>query len=382
MKDYLKKIFGAMLNIVPLKNYIIFESNPDLSDNAYAYYNYLLKLGYNKKYKFFWLLNNCNNAYPDIENVKYIYRHSKNIFEKLYKHYIISVSKYIIDCNVFVKPTRKSQIRVHLGHGMPIKVMDEYCNKVGRTDILLSTSDYFKDIYKDLFKVEKEKILSTGFPRNDVFNQDNYDLKNRLFGSKKVIIWMPTYRQHINTKNAAIKNILPLGVPVLHSSEDIRKIENTLEINNCILLLRLHPAQNISYFRVNDADNIIIADNDFLNKIDTNLYKMLTCTDALITDYSSIYYDYLLYDKPIALMTEDIDEFFKVFKCAYDNFEENIVGEYIYTVEQFCKFIENVSAGNDIKLKERTQKKLLYHNYISGSSCERLFNYMKEKYNF
>ena len=143
-----KKLKELIYNFpIHLKNYIILESNPDLSDNTYALYKTLLKNKVNEKYKFFWFVYN-KNMYKDIKikNVYFINAFGQiGLFDKIRKLYINYKAKYIIDCNKFIYKKNKNQKRLHLGHGMPYKFVPEYCNLTGETDYILSLSDFFND---------------------------------------------------------------------------------------------------------------------------------------------------------------------------------------------------------------------------------------------
>ena len=103
-----------------------------------------------------------------------------------------------------------------------------------------------------------------------------------------------------------------------------------------------------------------------------NKYNYLVKTDALITDYSSIYFDYLLVDKPIGLAIPDIEEYKKHVELLFDDYTGNIPGQQIYTFNDLCDFINNVSNGIEIDKELRKEKTKLYHKYIDGNTSKRL----------
>ena len=163
--------FKSMVYNFPLhlKNYIILESNPDLSDNTYAIYKTLLKNKVNEKYKIFWFVDN-NKTFKNIndKNVYFIHQYGKNSFFKKIRNFYININaKYIIDCNKLVYKKNKYQKRLYLGHGMPYKAVPEYCSSVGDFDYMLSLSPFFEDMLSNLFSISKNKIVHLGFPRND-----------------------------------------------------------------------------------------------------------------------------------------------------------------------------------------------------------------------
>lgn len=375
------KVKKLLAKIFKMKDIIVMESNPDFSDNTKKIFDELIEKKYNKKYKIIWFVNNPNEfKNVKIENVKFISIFPKNnvfkIFRKVYYNFS---AKIIIDCNKYVQKVNDEQFRIHLTHGTPLKYVDEYCSKVGDTDFILELSDFFKEKNSELFTTSENKFLNTGFPRNDdLFFKTKIENSFEECKGKKVIVWLPTYRKHINSK--ITDNIdLKYGIPCIENENDINKLNCELEKCNAIILIKLHPAQYRSKLQTNKDCNSIkfITDEELKNK-NITLYKLLANSDALITDYSSVYYDYLLTRKPIGLAINDIKEYENQVGFSY-NYYETIKGEYLYNTEDIVNFIFNVSNGIDELKIERDKCMKLYHTNYDGKSTERVFKII-EKY--
>ena len=112
--------------------------------------------------------------------------------------------------------------------------------------------------------------------------------------------------------------------------------------------------------------------NDDLDKKNIQLYELLAKTDALVTDYSSVYYDYLLTDKPIGLTVDDFKEYIKARGFVYENPQDILKGEYINDTDELIKFFEDVKNGADPHLEERTAVKNKLHEIHDGSSAEKI----------
>lgn len=379
MKNFLKNIIYNFP--IHLKNYIILESNPDLSDNTYALYETLLKNKVNEKYKIFWFVNDKNlYRHINIKNVYFINHFGKTSFlEKLKSLYINVNAKYIIDCNKFIYKKNKRQKRFYLGHGMPYKLVPEYCNATGTVDYLLSLSPFFDDNISKLHLVSKDKIIDLGFPRNDDLFTNVRNIKN-IVGNKsykKVILWLPTYRQRVNRdSNLSMKNSFALGIPIIYDIEKLKNINKLLKELDILLVLKPHPAQDLSVIKTEKLSNFIILTNQDLEKANINLYQFLAQTDALITDYSSVYYDYLLVDNPIAITTDDLEEYKKTFNFVYDDILEVIKGEYVNTFDDLKTFLKNVANGNDSAKEDRENIKKLLHKYQDGNSSKRVYEFL------
>ena len=130
--------------------------------------------------------------------------------------------------------------------------------------------------------------------------------------------------------------------------------------------------------KLDEMSNIVIADNKYLNG--TQIYDFLTGTDALITDYSSVYYDYLMIDRPIALAVEDLEEFSAKWPMYFKDFKANYICPYIDTVDDLKKFIRDVATDNDEFREERLKAKHRFYDYTDGKTCERVYNFMVKEY--
>ncbi len=373
----IKRVFNKLYYYLPigflLKPIILFESNPDFCDNTRGVYERLLELGYNKKYKLVWFV--CDKKkFNDIniENVEFIDWDD----QKKINHYR-RISKYIIDCNRFIFKTNKNQLRIHLTHGTPIKYAGDYCAYCGKLDYVIQISDYFTEITKSLFKVSDNMVLSTGFPRNDILLKKNNCIFFREIKRKKTICWFPTYRNH--KSHSSGKNSFPYGIPGVNNEKELKELNNYLKKEDVLLVIKLHPAEDTSILKKLDFDYIKLLDDSIFDIDHTSLYHYLSNVDALITDYSSVYYDFLLTKRPIGLAICDIDEYIKTTKIIFDDYEEGVAGEYIYSFKDLLTFIHNLATGNDISYENRMKKITLYHKYLDDKSADRIIDIIEKR---
>ena len=111
---------------------------------------------------------------------------------------------------------------------------------------------------------------------------------------------------------------------------------------------------------------------DFL-KLGVEIYELMAASDALITDFSSTYIDYLLCDKPIAFDITGIDNFTQGF--AVENPEQYMPGNKIANTSQLMKFLSDVAEGRDSYQQERRHMCDLMHLYQDGKATERILQY-------
>ncbi len=376
----LKKIIkNALYNSNYLRKIILLESNPDFSDNTRALFEEMINREINNKYKLIWIVNNTKNfKHIKIRNVKFI--DNKNFFSKIQFKFYNYCCKYIIDCNKFIQKKNKNQIRIHLTHGAFLKLPRDYCLGCGEIDYLIQLSDFFTRINSELFKIDSSKIYTTGYPRNDSILNDKKQNSFSEFKGMKKILWLPTYRNHKNQKSNDIYNMkieFPYGVPCINTKEQLIELNKLLNRHNIVLLIKLHPVEDDSTLKSINLSNIFVIDNNYFEENNSFLYEYLNDTDALITDYSSIYYDYLLTDKPIGLAIPDINEYKKHVELLFDDFENNIIGNYIYSYNDLYNFI-NCIAKNDKKIYSGLlQAKEKFHKYYDNNSSKRIIDLIK-----
>lgn len=122
--------------------------------------------------------------------------------------------------------------------------------------------------------------------------------------------------------------------------------------------------------------NISLIRNKDLEENEEQLYPILGMTDALITDYSSVFIDYLLLNKPIAFDLNDFDEYNKNRGFLFKEPKKNLTGNYIYNYEDLVVFLNEVLHEEDKFEKERNKIKELYHKYDNFDSSKRITDWM------
>lgn len=374
IKKNIKKILRKLWNIFPVSNTIVFESLNDIDCNAGALYKYLIENGYNNKYKMIWCIKN-EESIKDIKekNVSYCRLYKYSVLDK----FKIGNAKFIIYDNKPIEKYRDKQKVIYLNHGFPtIKNTKGLIDAGNYADYVLCTSNNPMMIKQatEIFSVEKEKIFINGMPRNDDLYKKHHELEKIINTSKnqKVIIWMPTFRKEKNTTRDDSNKKFNLGLPIVNS---LNEINDYLKTKDAILIIKIHPGQDLNSLNLQSYSNIILLTPKDIKAKSINLYGLLTQTDALITDYSSIYYDYLLLDKQIAFTLDDMEEYKLGF--IYENIMEWLAGEKIFDCEGLKKFIDNVVLDNDRYAEERKKIRDLTNKYQDNKNCQRIIEKFK-----
>lgn len=191
-------------------------------------------------------------------------------------------------------------------HGTPIKKMgtdivsgNKSFGSKGRNhfDVMMSQGHFETDIFSKSFGVNNDKFLEVGLPRNDILanytDEDRKKIRENLNISedKTVILYAPTFREYEKDENFGVIAVPPVN---------LKKWER--ELSNYVLLFRAHYEVS----RVMD-----IQENDFVRNMTNypNLNDLYIAADILISDYSSVFFDYSITEKPMIHFTYDYDKY-------------------------------------------------------------------------
>lgn len=358
----------------PLNDTIVLESHNDFDMNGGAFYDYLIAHGYNQNYRIVWLLRNRKPAKlpPNVECC--------NLFRPgLRKNYHLCTAKVISSDHVIFGKVRPDQKSFYLDHGsFSLKAFKGKIIFPEGLDYYLCPSETLAPILADQFEVPypNERQLILGYPSQDVFYQPPQSELKKLtdHAYAKVILWMPTFRVGVGFHRQDSSAELPLGIPILKDYASYEQLNQSLSEQNTLLILKIHPMQDLTYVKIRTLSNILVLDRDAMKRFGIDNYRLMHETDALISDYSSAAYDYLHAGRPIGYTMDDVEEY--KLGLAVDNPEDYMAGEIIYTQEDLFRFIEHVIAGQDDYKEQRAALFDRLFQYHDGNSCKRLADFM------
>ncbi|MFC1932898.1 CDP-glycerol glycerophosphotransferase family protein [Chloroflexota bacterium] len=276
------------------------------------------------------------------------------------------------------------KILINTWHGTPLKSMffadsgDTKSNlkRISRLNKKISafivSSKLEAAIMTECFLINPRKFYYLGQPRNDILlkNRTNNVLPHIMGNAleySKVILYCPTYRRDNPTKFFPFDDL------------DLRHLNNFLEENKAIILVRKHVYEkelDKQYY----SERIIDFGFDVCNDVNSVLPEI----DILVTDYSSIYIDYLLLDRPCIFIAYDLDDYKKRRGLLYDDYEFWTPGYHVATYADFIAAIKEILSDKDPYSARRQEinRQLNYHQ--TDNSCEKVFeliaDWRKEKH--
>lgn len=225
-------------------------------------------------------------------------------------------------------------------------------------DKILVTSNFFSPFFASAFKVEKSRIWDFGYPRNDEFFSNStesiVEMYKKKYPTAKFIIHMPTHRLHGLDGS-------PFN-PFEGYNFNSTKFLDCLELGDYVYFYKGHFYDSKNNVDIKHDRFVRIKDEDF-----DNLYRLVKDMDILITDYSSIYFDYLLLNRPIILTPFDYDFYIGKERPLYYDYKSNIEGN---TVENWDDLIRMLSDKTYTCPSNSLIEK--YHKYRDGQSCKRI----------
>ncbi|CEL25134.1 CDP-glycerol glycerophosphotransferase family protein [Methanobacterium formicicum] len=377
-------IIRKLNRIIPKKkNQIIFESAPDFSDNSNSMFNYIKN---NKKiksqYSLIWLVND-KKLLKTLKNEK-IEVYSKNSLKGLYS---VLRSKFIFNTHTsFVNIKSENQVLINLWHGMPLKSMgfndsSESDNNLKtvrkmsqKNDILIATSTIMKNLLASCFYMDPRKIYVTGQPRNDKLFINNKQKLSQLLNLdvsnyKKIVLFSPTFRKWGSKVDGISRETNIFGFEDYNSTI----FNNFLEEQNILFLLKIHPFEEKYYLSKlnNNSKNMVLITQNRLKDNLLDLYDILGAIDILITDYSSIYFDFLLLNRPIIFIPTDLKEYSKSRGFLLEPYDFWTPGPKILKFKDLIEELKKIEE-TDYK-KERIVVNSIINKYQDKNSCKRIF---------
>ncbi|MBB6480752.1 CDP-glycerol glycerophosphotransferase [Spirochaeta isovalerica] len=233
---------------------------------------------------------------------------------------------------------------VHLGHGAPLKniglleknisfVKRVYYKLItGNFTWFLAVSDYFKPIIANFAGVSEKRVLVNEQPRNQVLlNQQRDVLKD--YSDNFRILYAPTWKPWVKE--------LDWG---MLEGENFEAIDNFLFQNNAVLFIRMHPYFEKAevYERAASSKSIKVLSSENFPEVN----DVLGAFDALITDYSSVCFDYLLFDRPILFWTKDIDKY-EIQIGFTDSFEKLAAGPAVSAIGDLLGYLRIILESEE-----------------------------------
>ena len=287
--------------------------------------------------------------------------------------YSIFVHSNESDCMSFLNNGAKL---IQLWHGIPLK-------KIGNDDLLkFNTKKYLnlknlifpfsiehnylcisaseEDKSKFMTAFNSKRVVISGYPRNDTY------YRSKSFNNKQfTVTYLPTFRDNLDDK---IDLFSDFGFQIEKWNETLRNLDIKLNV-------KMHPVNKPKDSLLKNYSEYKCI--NFLNEID--VADVLPNTDILITDYSSVFFDYLLANKPIIFAPFDYKKYITKDRELYYDYNKTTPGPKCKNWEEVLEWIIKFKENQELFNKERIIIKNRFHTFQDGNSCERVYNEIIKK---
>jgi len=231
-------------------------------------------------------------------------------------------------------------------------------------DLMIATSDKVKGYFNSAFG--SKKIEVTGYPRNDIIINPSLYTKHLEFekniidsiSTEKTILYAPTFRD---------TNRFNRETPI-----EWGRLNNLLKKNDATFLIKLHR-HDYSMAIKEEYSHIRVLDNE------SDMYPLFSKVDLLITDYSSIFFDFLLTDKPVLFFPYDKDDYLTKDRSMYDEYDSVTPGHKAYDFRGFYEklelFFKQPGALKESDLDYQVIKKM-YNQYNDSDGAKRTYQFI------
>ena len=308
----------------------------------------------------------------------------------------IGAAKYVITTHQPFK-ARRAQINIQFWHGVPLKRMGFMAHNTRyrankrnqklwhkNADMVTSSSDLYETLMSACMAIEGKKYQKLGFPRIDYIDQpaiSKEKLLEDLFKTKdeqaEIGIYMPTFRYEL--EDPSVMEMIKQGNFFAFLGFDPYGLNDALKDNHQYLIVKLHPYEMRMFDNFNSQfSNVAFLNNDYLFENDIDLYELLGDTDFLITDFSSIYFDYLYLDKPIIFITNYLKQYEKVRGLLLSPYEDVTPGPCVNSQKELLQVLRHPDD------KQYQNQRFYWRELIDEvediDSCEPIFDYMTKNF--
>ena len=368
------KTLYKFFKLLPLKERYVFESGVGVqySDAPKSIYEELIKV--KPDAECIWFYNKTSFIHP--MTTKVVKRLSPDYY------YYLATSKYWINNQNFPHyiTKRKKTVYLQTWHGTPIKKMlfdlkkvygreEGYIQRVenakNQWSYLISQNSYATKHFRTAFRYDGP-ILEEGYPRNDILvnNPEKELIINKIRhaysipSSKKIILYAPTFRD-----NAKVENKFESDIKI-----DFKEFNKRFG-DEYVLLMRMHVTVSSDIEIPEEYKHSIINVSSY-----PDIQELYLITDILITDYSSVLFDFAVLERPMLFYAYDLEEYKNDIRGAYLDYEKEVPGKIVRNQTELFSAINNIE---EIKMEYKDKLNEFKRKYApldDGNAAKRIVN--------
>jgi CDP-glycerol glycerophosphotransferase (TagB/SpsB family) len=310
---------------------------------------------------------------------------------------------FLLDCRLSdVHPlASRGALKVNLWHGVPLKKIERDIEQADHTvhravrgsllqraylkvkspelteryDAILATSDATAERFSSAFGIARDRIIVAGYPRTDGLLASSpspflpeadrtmvEEFRAHERAGRRVLFYMPTFRDWGNTAD----RLIPI---------DWERLDQALRAHGGVLYCKLHPGDRAGLPDLSRFPAIRLLPSS------VDPYPLLRHTHALISDYSSIFFDYLLLDRPVIFNPYDLEAYRTRSRGLYDDYDAVTPGAKAYDAEGLEHTLTALLTSYDLHARryaaERAAVRSRFYAHVDDHASARLFDILR-----
>ncbi|MFC6837277.1 CDP-glycerol glycerophosphotransferase family protein [Halomarina ordinaria] len=264
---------------------------------------------------------------------------------------------------------------VNLWHGVPLKriSLDDsyYRHRMGLANLIRTlliyrtyryvvvTSAALRSRFATAFNVDEERILPLGYPRNDAlfgpvegetigFDADALADVEALAADRDVVLYAPTWRE---SGRGVVEHL------------DLARLDEWAREHDATVLLKLHP--NAAVEVGEEYEHVVHLPAEL------DVHPAMRHADVLVTDYSSLYFDFLLLDRPLVFFPFDLERYLAEDRELYFDYDDTTPGPKATDTESLCAELTE-ALEDDGYAEERARVRERFFDHVDGESSRRV----------
>jgi CDP-glycerol glycerophosphotransferase (TagB/SpsB family) len=268
-----------------------------------------------------------------------------------------------------LEPAQGNQILTHRG-SYARRLIDEGLRPNKNYDVVIATSDESKQTMQAVFSDARE-IAVTGYPRNDAllgapwignFDDEYVRRIKREIDFQFLFLYLPTFRRE---GRRALDLFARYGF-------EAKTVNQTLRELSAILIIKAHPYDGQFDSDGAQFERIFTPSDDDL----PDIYRLLREADVLITDYSSVFFDYLLLDRPIVFAPFDIQQYVTADRELFYDYDQVTPGPKAKDWPEVLLLLRD-AIQNDSWKAERRKVCKRFNKFKDSNNSERVFQVVR-----
>ena len=345
------------------------------TDNPRSLYEYMIQQERFKDYRFIWAIKHHRQKKIDIPGAKII-----EYFSIPYFFYLARSHYWIVNCKLpMYVLKKKNQIYLQTWHGSPLKKLaydievpegttfyrsgmnEDMMHETYRVDVekynyMISPSAFTTEVFQSAFRINRERLIETGYPRNDLLStftsQQVEQIKAHLQlpADKKVLLYAPTWRD-----NSYVAKGYTFKLEV-HFEKWQRMLQDEY-----VIIFKPH------YLIVNDFDIDRFKGFVYFVEPEEDIRSLYIISDGLITDYSSVFFDYAILNRPIYFYMYDLKTYRDQLRGFYLDIYHDLPGKII---EDEDELLSEIKKPYDYQRLSSFNAR--FNNHEDGHASERV----------